>query len=514
MGTGRASRRSGKRYGSSLSVRFITIMVLAEILFAVALALIVGMVSVRLVAIQRIRALEDVSGVIAASLMPVIADQDASSIQAQLGSVMSLSHANEILHIHIEDSTGKVIAEAGAHVDAGTTPGESSMWQALIGPQEIVHPVEIDGMRVASVTVTFASVGFGSAMTTPLLAAGLVVLAVALVSAPWSAWLMFRHIVEPIKDLRDAAVSVARGERHLNLSSKRTDEIGQLATTLDWMAVELADKEQRLLASLDSLQIAYDKETGMKQELEHLMRAKSDFVAVASHELRSPLAVVSLYAEMLEDGVYGELDAETLQAVASMVSATSRLSSIVSDLMDAALLERGLMPLTVGDVDLTALAHKSARDATLLASSRGIRVETTEFTSRVWVRGDTLRLRQVMDNLISNAVKYSYDNSLVRVDTSTEGDQALVRVIDEGRGMPGAGRDSIFELFGRMDYTDDRETAGLGLGLAISARIAEAHGGRIDVERSVQGEGSIFVLVLPIAGAVADEELPNTVSME
>ncbi|MGB4593771.1 MAG: HAMP domain-containing sensor histidine kinase [Coriobacteriia bacterium] len=513
MSTSRTARGGKRRLRSSLSVRFITIMVLAEILFAVALALIVGMVSVRLVAIQRIKALEDVSGVIAASLMPLIADQDAASIETQLGSVMSLSHANEILHIHIEDSTGKVIAEAGTHV-TGTTPSESSMWQALIGPQQIVHPVEIDGMRVATVTVTFASVGFGSAITTPLLAAGLVVLAVALISAPWSAWLMVRHIAEPIKDLRDAAASVARGERHLNLSSDRTDEIGQLAATLDWMAVELADKEQRLLASLDSLQIAYDKESRMKEELEHLMRAKSDFVAVASHELRSPLAVVSLYAEMLEDGVYGELDAETLQAVASMVSATSRLSSIVSDLMDAALLERGLMPLTVGDVDLTALAHKSARDATLLASSRGIRVEPTEFTNRVWVRGDTLRLRQVMDNLISNAVKYSYDNGLVRVDTSTEGDQAFVRVIDEGRGMPASGRESIFELFGRMEYTDDREKAGLGLGLAISARIAEAHGGRIDVERSVQGEGSVFVLVLPIAGAIADERLPRTVSME
>ncbi|MHB1342197.1 MAG: sensor histidine kinase [Coriobacteriia bacterium] len=499
---------------SSLSVRFITLMVLGEIAFALALALVVGAVSVRLVATQRVRALEDISGVVAASLMPVIADQDATSIDAQLGSIMSLGQTYEILHIRINDSSGVVLAEVGERAPEATSDDTISMWRALFGPQTIVHPVDIDGMEVARVSVTFASVGLWSSLTTPLSAAGLVVLAVALVSAPWSAWLVSRNIIEPIMELRDGAVSLARGERNLSLSRRRSDEIGELVETLDWMAGELADKEQKLRSSLDSLQAAYDTETRMKAELEELMRIKSDFLAVASHELRSPLAVVSLYAEMLEGGVYGELDTETLQAVASMVSATSRLTSIVSDLMDAALLERGLMPLTVGDVDLTSLARKSASDATLLASARGIRVESTNVTDRIWVRGDTLRLRQVMDNLLSNAVKYSYDDSLVRVDVAVEGALALVRVIDEGRGISIAGRESVFELFGRMDYTDDRETAGLGLGLAISVRIAEAHGGRICIERSVPGEGSVFVLALPVAGTVADESLPDTVSME
>lgn len=501
-----------KRLRSSLSVRFIALMVLGEFAFAFALALIVGAVSVRLVATQRVRALEDVSGIVAASLMPVIADQDAAAIDAQLGSIMSLGQTYEILHIRIDDSAGAILAEVG-EAEPALPSDADSMWGAVFGPQTIVHPVEIDGMEVARVSVTFAPVGLWSSMTTPLLAAGLVVVAVAFVSAPWSAWLVTRNIIEPIMELRDGAVSLAQGERRLSLSRRRSDEIGELVDTLDWMAGELADKEQKLRASLDSLQAAYDTESKMKGELEDLMRIKSDFLAVASHELRSPLAVVSLYAEMLADGVYGELDPETIQAVASMVSATSRLTSIVSDLMDAALLERGLMPLTVGDVDLTSLVRKSASDATLLAGARGIRVEPMTTSERIWVRGDMLRLRQVMDNLLSNAVKYSFDDSLVRVDVTVQGEQVLVRVIDEGRGIPAAGRSTVFELFGRMDYTDDRETAGLGLGLAISVRIAEAHHGRIYIERSVPGEGSVFVLALPVAGTVADESLPDTVSM-
>lgn len=502
------------RLSASLSTRFIPAMVAAQVFFAVALALIVGAVSVRLVSAQRVRAVEDITAVIAACLMPVIADGDAAAVDAQLDSIMALGQTYEIGHLSIDAATGEVIASAGNPAVLADVADEPGWKRSIAGPREVVRPVLIDGVEVARVHAVFEPVGLDSVMTTPLEVALLVMLATVFISVPWSAWLMKRRVVEPIRALRDSAVELARGQRHFEAFEGRRDEIGQLGATLDWMAGELSDKEERLLASLDSLQIAYDKETRLKAELEKLMRAKSDFVAVASHELKSPLAVVRLYAEMLEEGVYGDLDPEMLGAVASMVSATSRLTSIVSDLMDAALLERGLMPLTVGDVDLTSLAIKCAADATLLASGRGIRVDSGRSTARVWVRGDSLRLRQVLDNLVSNAVKYSYDNSVVSVETGADGDRALVRVIDEGRGMPGVGRETIFELFGRMDYTDDRETAGLGLGLAISARIAEAHHGRVFVERSVQGEGTTFVLDLPLAGTVADEDLPTSVSME
>jgi len=488
-------------------------MIAGEVIFGVALALVVGVISVRLVAQQRVEALEDVSGVIAASLMPVVADQDQRALEAQLGSITSLGQTYEIEHIRIQDSAGVVVAEVGETPPAGRE-SELSIWESVVAARTIAHPVVVDGIQVALVTVTFAPIGLGSAMTTPLVAAAIVVVAVGLISAPWSAWLVLSQVIEPVTALRNGAVSIARGTRTSRLATRRTDEIGELALTLDWMSDELEAKEGALLASFRSLEAAYATESHMKHELEDLMRLKSDFVAVASHELRSPLAVARLYAEMLESGVYGELEAEVRQAVGSMVSAMTRLTSITSDLMDAALLERGLMPLNAARVDLTVLVRRSAADATMLASTRGIVVKVSSDAPPCAVYGDEMRIRQVLDNLLSNAVKYSFDRQSVQVDVVVAGGLVRVRVEDTGRGIPEEGRTRIFDLFGRMDYRDDRDAAGLGLGLTISTRIAEAHGGRIYVERSEPDKGSVIVLELPLEHGSRTRGLPDHVSME
>ncbi len=182
--------------------------------------------------------------------------------------------------------------------------------------------------------------------------------------------------------------------------------------------------------------------------------------------------------------------------------------------MDAALLERGLMPLNVGRVDLTALVLRSAADASMLASARDIEVSVQDDPPQCVVLGDEMRMRQVLDNLLSNAVKYSFEGGAVCASLSAEGGRVLVRIEDAGRGIPEDGRSRVFDLFGRMDYRDDRDAAGLGLGLTISTRIAEAHGGRIYIERSDPGRGSVFVLELPSETAVGANRLPDNVSME
>ncbi len=512
--TGYAPPGGRRRWRDSLGFRFIAIMIAGEVLFGVALALVVGLIGVRLVTEQRVRALEDVSGVIAASLMPVIADQDQMSLEAQLRSIVSLGQTYEIDRVRIEDSSGAVLADVGADAPRSDFGFWDRLLQPVSGARTIARHVVIDGIDVATVTVWFASVGLGSVLTTPLLAAALVAIAVGLISAPWSAWLVLRNVIEPVTQLRDDAVGIVQGDRRAHLVSMRTDEIGELASTLDWMAQELEVKEREIMSSLHSLEAAYATETGMKHELEQLIRLKSDFVAVASHELRSPLATVRLYAEMLESGVYGPLGEESQQAITSMVGATTRLTSIVSDLMDAALLERGLMPLVEADVALEQLLERAVSDATLLGSGRNVRVEFESKCGACVVRGDPTRLRQVVDNLLSNAIKYSFDGGIVQVTASHVDESVLVRVIDHGRGMPEAGRDALFDLFGRLDSNDARDVAGIGLGLAIGRRIALAHRGRLYVERSAPGVGSVFVLELPVGAEGTCIGLAATVSVE
>lgn len=503
-----------RRWRDSLGFRFIMLMVVGEIVFGVALGLVVGLIGVRLVADQRVDALEDVSGVVAASLMPVIADQNQIALEAQLRSIVSLAQTYQIDSIRIEDSAGVELAQTGQGDRPAAKGPLSGVVAALFGPTTVSRHVVIDGIDVATVTVVFAPVGVESVLTTPLLAAALVVVAIGLVSAPWSIWLVMRNVIEPVTELRDQAVGIVLGERAEHDVSSRADEIGELAETLDWMADELDLKEKELLTSLHSLEAAYETESAMKRDLQHLMRLRSDFVAVASHELLSPLATVRLYGEMLESGVYGDMTEESRQAVASMVFATGRLSAIVSDMMDAALLQRGLMPLAESDVDIPGLVAASVSDGAVVAATRKVEVVTESRCAPCIVRGDPVRLRQVLDNLISNAVKYSYEGGTVQVLIECAAPMVRISVVDSGQGMPEEGRDALFELFGRMDSNDARDVAGIGLGLAISRRIAVAHRGKLYVERSAPGQGSVFVLELPMGTQGECTGLPATVSME
>lgn len=263
------------------------------------------------------------------------------------------------------------------------------------------------------------------------------------------------------------------------------------------MAGQIKERDDRLRGSYVDLAGAYLSLDRAKQEIEQLALVKSDFVAIASHEIRSPLSTISLYAERLQGGEMGELDEATLDAVTAINSASTRLGRVVSDLMDSALLERGLMPIEFRDVWLDEVVREAAHDASAVAESRGGAVRLDGDIPDSVIFADGLRLRQVFDNLLSNAVKYSPEGSEVVVRMHAGDDWIEVDVIDRGRGVPEAQLDRLFTLFGRVDFGDSRDTAGLGLGLAISARIVEAHGGHLSFRPNDDGRGSIFSVKLP-----------------
>jgi len=148
------------------------------------------------------------------------------------------------------------------------------------------------------------------------------------------------------------------------------------------------------------------------------------------------------------------------------------------------------------------------RDQRAMAQSRGIDVRLEDGTSDAVIRGDALRLRQVLDNLLSNALKYSPGGTEVSVRTREDADFVEIEVVDRGRGVSAEDQHVLFTLFGRVDSGDGRDTAGLGLGLAISARIVEAHGGRLTFRENEEGRGSVFCVRLPRGGPHG--ELPRT----
>jgi signal transduction histidine kinase len=255
--------------------------------------------------------------------------------------------------------------------------------------------------------------------------------------------------------------------------------------------LELISLLGRLVATAVQNIRAYEAERDTADELRRLSALRADFVSLVSHELRSPMAAVIGAARTLQ-GRWRELTPDQRQAFLGLIGdETSRLATLIDDVLDTSRIEAGTFSFTFSDVDLTELL----RDVVAAAELAQDEVElTAEVGSLPCVRGDRERLRQVIQNLVDNAVKYSSAGARVRVTATTDDGHVLIDVEDEGPGIPAEDQELIFEKFGRS--SGGTAKPGTGLGLFIARSIAEAHGGSLDVE-SVPQRGSVFRLELP-----------------
>jgi signal transduction histidine kinase len=226
---------------------------------------------------------------------------------------------------------------------------------------------------------------------------------------------------------------------------------------------------------------------------EEAARLKDDFISAAAHDLKTPLTTLVAQAQFLERRAETQPTAPAdLPGLRRIVRESKRLSALVLELLDASRLEQGKLVGEREPVDLVELARDVARRDSY--QGRQIKVSAT---APVVGSYDPRRIGQVLENLVENAVKYSPDESEVRIDITQRDGEAFVDVTDEGIGIPVGDLPQIFERFHRAANVDDRRFAGMGLGLFICKGIVEQHGGRIWVESRV-GIGSTFHVVLPI----------------
>jgi len=239
---------------------------------------------------------------------------------------------------------------------------------------------------------------------------------------------------------------------------------------------------------------AYEAEHRTVEELRRLSALRADFVSLVSHELRSPMAAVIGAAQTLQ-ARWRELDPVQREAFLGLIAQeTTRLAALIGDVLDTSRIEAGTFSYSFGDVDLAALVGDSVESATVGQDEVRVRAEVATMLPRI--RGDRARLRQVLSNLIDNAVKYSPAGGEVEVRAYQEDGRILVDVRDRGPGVPAEDQGLIFEKFGRV-ATGGHTKPGTGLGLFIARSIAEAHGGRLAVE-SAPGNGAVFTLELPV----------------
>jgi signal transduction histidine kinase len=227
---------------------------------------------------------------------------------------------------------------------------------------------------------------------------------------------------------------------------------------------------------------------------------KNRFVATVSHDMKSPLNIIGSYAELLE--LSGGLDEEQAEYVRRILASVRRLSALVSDLLDLARIESGA-GLRRAPVDIGAIILSAVEEQRLAADAKHIDIRLERLAGAPLVRGDTNRLRQVVHNLLSNALTYTRPDGAVWLSAEVSQGVALVRVEDSGIGIGPQDIPHIFEPFFRAGAAKALSDAGTGLGLAIVKRIVDEHGGTIGVESAING-GSTFWFTLPLAQPIED----------
>lgn len=285
---------------------------------------------------------------------------------------------------------------------------------------------------------------------------------VAVVIAAVAALLLAAYLSRPLRRLETAAEGLAEGDLTHRVDLAGPAEVAALGDAFNRMADSLEDAES------------------LRRRL----------VADVSHELRNPIAAARAQAEGMAEGV---IPAEP-ERLASLVEDMQHLSALVDDLQVLAVAEAGRLAYTMEPLDLGELVERETKRSAPLAS-QGVEVALRGTNAPVVVAGDERRLSEVMRNLLSNAVRHTREGS-VTVSVEQVGDVAEVRVSDTGEGIPSADLPYVFERFYRADSARAADTGGAGLGLAISRRIVEDHGGGMFAE-SVVGQGTTIGFRLP-----------------
>jgi signal transduction histidine kinase len=240
-----------------------------------------------------------------------------------------------------------------------------------------------------------------------------------------------------------------------------------------------------------------------------LERVKSQFLNLASHELRGPLGVVSGYVSMVQDGSFGTMEAVDMRRVAPVIlQKVTEMNTLVNEMLDTARLEESRLTLSLSAIDLGEVVQRAVDAVSPLASERH-EILYTPPRRPVNVVADQVRLGIIVTNLLQNAVKYSPRGGVVQcfVSVDEESHSAVASVWDHGLGIAEVDMPRLFSRFGRLVTRENSNIPGTGLGLYLARELARLHGGDITV-RSSPGEGSAFTLVLPLLGPQKDGASP------
>jgi len=232
------------------------------------------------------------------------------------------------------------------------------------------------------------------------------------------------------------------------------------------------------------------------RELEEADRQKDHFLSAVAHELRNPLSALAYMAQMLR---FPQIDAAARQKASDVIERqTAHMARLVEDLLDLERVRRGKITLRRESIDLRTVVPSAVEFSRSLIETHKHHLEVAPSAEPLWVSGDPTRLTQVVSNLLTNAAKYTPEGGHIRLTAAREDGVAVVRVRDSGTGIPQEMLSRVFDLFTQIGAAGDDRAGGLGIGLCLVQRLVELHGGTVAAFSEGLGQGSEFVVSLPL----------------
>jgi signal transduction histidine kinase len=321
--------------------------------------------------------------------------------------------------------------------------------------------LKLGAVILAAVTVTVVVVAIGEQLGISPFLTGVVagVLALAMVQ------FLAHGMTYPLREMAAAARAMAKGDYDRRVTATSRDEVGELARAFNEMARQLGEVD----------------------------RLRRDLVANASHELRTPLGALRVRLENMVDGVEPADGA----ALADALAQVERLGDLVEQLLDLSKLESGAVPLELSQVRADELLEDVVAEWGEHANARGVRIVLEPATDDLVLRVDAQRMRQVLANLVANAIRHSPVRGSVHLSARAESATAHLEIADEGPGITADDLERVFERFYRSDRARSADAGGAGLGLAIARWIVELHGGTIHAAQA-EPRGCRMIVELPL----------------
>jgi signal transduction histidine kinase len=358
----------------------------------------------------------------------------------------------------VVDASGRVVADTEDELVGQAMGGDYRTSGA---------PVVVDGETVGTLLITTRDLSghselekqFLQSVNRSLLWVGLLVALVAVAAA----FLLSRQLVRPLRQLAAAAEAMAEGDLAQRVQIRTRDEVGELGRAFNGMANDLQTAEAQ----------------------------RQQMTADIAHELRNPLSIIRGSLEAMLDGIY-DADAEHLGPI---YEETLLLQRLVEDLRLLSLADAGQLQLVKTEVNVCDLLTGVADSARAVADDKGVALHVDVPAEPIVLLADADRMRQVVSNLVSNALRYTPAGGAAILRVRQTGDRIAISVSDSGQGISGGDLAHVFDRFYRADAARARASGGSGLGLAIARALIEAHGGTIQVESEL-GLGTTFTITL------------------